>query len=85
MCVHQPEHLADRRLPVRKNRPHQEFANQGIECGLVSLRVSTASIEGLFIEGKSDVLHAIMITPHIPCVHSNRVILGQTDKNHYDS
>ena len=72
MCVHEPEHLADRCLSVCQDSLDQQLANQCIEGGLVPLGIGPPGIEGLFIKGESYVLHAYSISIHIIRVHSKR-------------
>jgi len=57
MRIHEPEHPADCRLPVRQNCLCEQFTNQRIKSGLVPLRIGAACIQGFLVEGKGDVFH----------------------------
>ena len=82
MYVHEPEHLANRSFSVCQDGLDQQLANQCVESGLVTLGISPAGIEGLFIKRESYVLHASIICAHITSVHLKRVKTGQMRSDH---
>ena len=69
VCIHESKHFLDSALAIGHNSLNQQFTHKGIQRGLMTLRIASASFQNFLVERESYVFHIHSLYVHTKCVH----------------